>query len=201
MWKEIKKEAVKPVVQAAPAKDYSTAKAIAVKLIKMFEGCNLHAYPDPASELYAQLSRRNILRKWVSGDVTEIPKDLQKVSGGAWTIGYGETLNVKQGDVWTQEQADKVLSERVTGFLEGVLKACPALAAESPERIASCVSLAYNIGLTAFAKSTVVKKANEGDWHAAGDATLMWNKAGGVVIEGLNKRRKIERDVFMSVGV
>ena len=45
-------------------------------LIKSFEGCVLHAYPDPAS------------------------------GGEPYTIGYGHTGGVKPGDTCTQERAD-----------------------------------------------------------------------------------------------
>lgn len=193
---------VSPILrEKAPVQEFPEALRIAVKLIKMFEGCNLVAYPDPASELYSQFSRRNILRKWMNGDVTEVPKDLQGLSGAPWTIGYGETVGVKLGDVWTQEQADSALEAHAKEFLASAIKSCPKLATEAPERLAACVSLAYNIGSGAFAKSSVAREINEGDWQSAGSAFLLWNKAGGVVMEGLVKRRKIERDVFLSVAV
>jgi len=173
---------------------------IAVKIIKMFEGCNLVAYPDPASDFYKALSANNLLRKWLKGEVglSDIPKDLQKLSGAPWTIGWGETRGVKCGDVWTQEEADKRLEARVAEFLTSTIKTCTKLNGEPPERAAACTSLAYNIGKDAFAKSTVARKINEGSWHCAADAFLMWTKAGGVEMEGLVKRRNIEREIFMS---
>jgi lysozyme len=36
------------------------------------------------------------------------------------------------------------------------------------------------------------RKINEQNWEAAKDQLLLWNKAGGRVLPGLDKRRKAE---------
>lgn len=118
---------------------------------------------------------------------------------GVWTIGYGETRGIRKGDVWSQERAEMALERAVAEFMESVIKACPKLAVEAPNRLAACVSLAYNIGLTAFAKSTVCKKITEGKFAEAADAFLMWNKANGQVLNGLVRRRTDERNLFIGV--
>ena len=74
---------------------------------------------------------------------------------GIWTIGWGETLGVTAGIVWTQEHADAVLRRRVAQFMLATLARCPALHLEPPSRVAACVSLAYNIGVGAFGASSV----------------------------------------------
>jgi len=60
------------------------------------------------------------------------------------------------------------------------------------------VSFAYNVGLGNLQRSTVRTKANRGEWEAAADALLLWNKAGGKVYAGLDRRRKEERAFFLS---
>lgn len=117
---------------------------------------------------------------------------------GIPTIGWGETMNVQMGMKWTQQQADDALKARAQHFLTGVLLACPRLAACTSNQQAACTSLAYNIGLSAFANSTVCKRLAAGDRAGAADAILMWNKAGGKVVAGLDNRRKEERRIFMS---
>lgn len=116
---------------------------------------------------------------------------------GIPTIGWGETKGVKMGDVWTQEQADTRLAERVIEFMAGVIKACPQLHLEPPNRVAACTSLAYNIGLAGWAKSTVCRKTMEQSYKEAADAFLLWNKAGGKVVRGLTLRRVAEADLYM----
>lgn len=121
--------------------------------------------------------------------------DAYKCPAGVWTIGWGETLGVKEGDVWTQEQADAVLRRRVGQFMLAALKRCPQLA-DSPSRLAACTSLAYNIGVGAFAASSVRRRTARREHAAAADSFLMWNKAGGRVLRGLTLRRHAERRTY-----
>lgn len=178
-----------------------TAVRIAVKVVKQFEGCQLIAYPDPASPLYEALSTHGLLQKYMRGDIkfSSLPENLRELSGTPFTIGYGETKGVSEGDVWTLEAASERLEARVRGFMQEVFKVCPQLVLESPEKVAACTSLAYNIGVSAFSKSTVCKEITAKNCNSAAEAFLMWNKAGGKVVAGLVARRKIESDLFRSV--
>lgn len=116
---------------------------------------------------------------------------------GIPTIGYGETKGVKLGMKWTQLQADTAILSRVGEFMAGVVAACPSLASEAPYRLAACTSLAYNIGLKAFASSTVCRKTAAKDYKGAADAFLLWNKANGKVLPGLVSRRQAERQLYL----
>ena len=60
------------------------------------------------------------------------------------------------------------------------------------------LSLAYNIGVNGFKKSSVLRHLKNGDKLSAGNAFLLWNKAGGKVLKGLVNRRKKERELFLS---
>lgn len=114
---------------------------------------------------------------------------------GIWTIGWGETKGVKEGDVWTQEHADQMLLLRTIEFMLGTATNCNTL---SGARLAASTSLAYNIGIGAFSRSTVCRRAKRKEWRGAADAMLMWNKAGGRVLKGLTLRRQVERLLFLS---
>ncbi|KQW87356.1 hypothetical protein ASC94_28655 [Massilia sp. Root418] len=116
---------------------------------------------------------------------------------GVWTIGWGETLGVAEGMVWSQRQADAELERRVAQFLLGVFKRCPALHLEPPQRAAACVSLAYNIGLGAFGASSVCRKTMAQDLAGAAESFLLWDKAGGRRVAGLARRREAERTLFL----
>lgn len=117
-------------------------------------------------------------------------------SVGVWTIGYGETLGVHEGLTWSQEQADARLRVRAGQFLLAVLKRCPRLHLEPPERWVACVDLAYNIGVGAFGASSVCRKTNRGEFAGAAEAFLLWNKAGGRVLPGLDIRRHWDRGTY-----
>lgn len=60
------------------------------------------------------------------------------------------------------------------------------------------VSLAYNIGPHAFEASTLLKKLNVGDYYAAAEQFLRWDKSKGQILKGLVKRRAAEKKLFLT---
>jgi lysozyme len=72
-----------------------------------------------------------------------------------------------------------------------------ARARNRPNQLAASVSLAYNIGTTAFCRSTVARRFNAGQWKAGCDAFLMWDRAGGRKVRGLTRRREAERAICL----
>ena len=116
---------------------------------------------------------------------------------GVWTVGFGATgPDVYQGLVWTQEQAD----ERFTRDLQRFERDVESLLTFEPtsNEFSAMVSFAYNVGVNALAKSTLLRKFNAGDIEGAANEFLRWNKAGGKVLDGLTRRREAERDLFLS---
>lgn len=142
-----------------------------LNFIKKHEGCRLKAYKD---------------------------------SVGIWTIGYGTIeypngVKVKQGDVITQAEAEFFLEHNanekyaaIKGYIKAIL---------NDNQLTAIMSLVYNIGISGFINSTVLKKINNGNTDAEIKAAwLMWNKGriGGVLkeIPGLTARRKDELDLY-----
>ena len=118
-------------------------------------------------------------------------------TGGApWTIGYGTTKGVKLGMVITAEQAEKMLRDDVAKFESGVSALLKVPTTQG--QFDAMVSLAYNIGLGNFGKSTLLRKHNEKCYSCAAGQFPAWNRAAGKVMNGLTRRRNAERDVYMS---
>ncbi len=65
------------------------------------------------------------------------------------------------------------------------------------EMFDACVSLCYNIGGRAFSRSSVVRHINAYNYGLSADSFLLWKKAGGKVLQGLVKRRRAERLLFL----
>ncbi len=67
----------------------------------------------------------------------------------------------------------------------------------SDSQLAALVSLTYNIGIGAFARSTLLRKLNAGDVRGAADEFLRWSYAAGIPVRGLKRRREQERTIFL----
>lgn len=60
------------------------------------------------------------------------------------------------------------------------------------------ISLAFNCGGTAIARSTLVRRLKAGLMSDAADEFLRWNKVKGQELEGLARRRAAERQLFLT---
>lgn len=112
-----------------------------------------------------------------------------------WTVCYGETDGVKRGDHYSKAECDAMLAGRLEEFERGV-RSCVS-ASLTDRQMAASISLAYNIGVGAFCRSSVARAFNAGDIRGGCDAFLRFNRAGGIVFPGLTKRREAERQLCL----
>jgi len=118
-----------------------------------------------------------------------------KCPAGVWTIGYGHTKNVKQGDVITEVQAEILLIYDLNDFENCIKKNVRIPLTQN--QFDALVSFCFNVGCGNFLKSTLLKKLNEGKIAEAAKEFLKWNKAGGKELAGLTKRRQEEMELFL----
>jgi lysozyme len=119
---------------------------------------------------------------------------------GVWTIGFGTTVypngvKVKKGDVCTKAQAVTFFQHDLRRFEAAVNQAVKVVINQN--QFDALTSLTYNIGEASFKGSTLVKQLNAGNYKAAADQFLVWNKGGGKVMKGLERRRAAERELFL----
>jgi lysozyme len=112
------------------------------------------------------------------------------IPGDVPTIGFGTTHGVKMGDTIDPVKALQRKISDINKF-EGALKQCVTVPLHQRE-YDSYLSLAYNIGPTAFCNSTLVRLLNEGQYSEACKQILRWDRAGGRVVPGLTNRRQAE---------
>ena len=121
------------------------------------------------------------------------------VKGDVPTLGFGTTGGVKMGDVTTPPQALARALADVQKY-EGAIKRCVTVPLHQHEYDAYA-SLAYNIGPTAFCKSSLVKKLNVQDYPGACNEIMRWAYYKGKncaapeharLCGGLAKRREAE---------
>lgn len=113
------------------------------------------------------------------------------VPGDVPTIGFGETRGVRMGDRTDPVRALIRLQSSADEYAQAVRRCAPVPMHQ--HEFDAFVSLTYNIGPNAFCRSTVARRLVVLDYAGACDAILMWNRAGGRVLQGMVKRRQEER--------
>lgn len=118
-----------------------------------------------------------------------------KCPAGVWTIGYGHTgPDVIPGLVWTPEQAENALRDDVTRFAAGVRRI--VYSHTTGPQFNALVSLAYNIGINALHKSTLLRMHNRANYQQAAQEFARWNKSNGRILGGLVARRSAEAELY-----
>ena len=129
-------------------------------------------------------------------------------SARVWTIGYGSTYYPNGKRVTgrdkpiTRDYAETIQRHVIATDFEPVvndlLKREIASGFVNQNMYDAIVSLTYNIGVSGFRRSSVLRLLKQGDKLNSGNAFLLWNKAGGKVLNGLIRRREKERKLFLS---
>jgi lysozyme len=120
-----------------------------------------------------------------------------------WTIGWGHTHNVKEGDVCTPKQADKWFLEDTAEAIHHVSKMMSVLEIDlTQSMIDALVSLVYNEGPKAIDQSNTIYRAlSKEDWFGAWRGFSLWIIEGGKPSLGLARRRGKEMDLFLEDGM
>lgn len=106
----------------------------------------------------------------------------------------GDIKNVVVGKRYTPEECRESLDRALIAHATPVMKCTPGLRKDGMDyQRAAAVSLAYNIGVNAYCRSTVDRRFDAGNVRGACDAFLAWRFAGGREIRGLKLRRERER--------
>ncbi len=131
-------------------------------LVKEFEGLRLKAYKCPA---------------------------------GVWTIGYGHTSaagapEVREGMEITKAEAEEILKRDMVQYEKGVEKLVKIKITQG--QFDALVDFAYNAGVGALAKSTLLKRVNEERFDDVPAEFMKWTKGGGKELPGLVRRRRAE---------
>ena len=152
----------------------TNAAALAATIVKNFEGFSATAYPDPAGQTKT------------------------------YSIGYGHQIvpgdGLSTSSVVTMDQANTLLMSDLSASINTVNNSVMSPTPLEPTQTAALVSLAYNIGGTAFKNSTLVSDLNSGNTAAAAAQFNNWVYAGGTVNSSLVARRTQEQALF-STGV
>ena len=119
-----------------------------------------------------------------------------------WTIGYGHTSaagapTVTPGMKITRAKATEILKSDLAVFERGVADLVKVDLAQNQFDV--LVSFAFNCGLGALRKSTLLKRVNAGRFDAVPAELMKWTKGGGKVLPGLVRRRRAKAEMWRSL--
>lgn len=140
---------------------------------------------QPSAWLYDYLKGREQFR----------PTAFKPTKDDVWTLAYGHTKGVKEGDTCTMAEGLALLQADVAWAVDDVNKhvTYPLNQAEFD----ALVSFVYNVGGPNFNTSTLLRDINGGHVEAAADELLKWDHQGAAILAGLLTRRKEERTHFL----
>ena len=119
-------------------------------------------------------------------------------SGGKMTVGYGHLIvpgdGVALGDIIDPIKATELLSKDVKYAVDGVNNNVTSSITQN--QFDALVIFVYNVGVTAFKNSTLLKMLKAGDVKGASEQLLRWDKVNGVSVSGLHNRRVAEQTLF-----
>lgn len=137
-----------------------------IDLIKSFESLRLEAYPDPGT------------------------------GGDPWTIGYGHTEGVSEGDTCTEDEANEFLQNDLAQCIQGVTDLVTTNLNDN--QFSALVSFAFNCGVHNLKISTLLREINDSNFNHIVVNFEMWDKANHKVMTGLFRRRAAEAALFMT---
>ena len=146
------------------------AVAVALPLVKEFEGCRLQAYPDP------------------------------ETGAEPWTIGWGTTryydgAAVRKGDRISQELADALLAGRLERDARTLARTIPGWSQLGVNQQAALLSFSYNCGPHWYGHAgyqTLSAQIRNQAWGEVPAALMLYVNPGGPSEAGLRRRRKAE---------
>lgn len=112
-----------------------------------------------------------------------------------WTVCYGQTgPKAYRGAKYTDSECMDMLRDSVGVFYDR-MDACMTNKSVPVSVQASMLELGYNAGSTALCESTMMRKANAGDYKGACEELHKWINAGGKPSRGLVNRRNASREM------
>lgn len=132
----------------------------------------------------------NFIKRWEGRELKAY-----RCPAGRWTIGYGHTEDVEEGDKITASEAELLLIEDLRDRAQALARGVNVPVTEG--QYIALLSLAFNVGVGAVKKSSLLRYLNLGRVDDSANEFLRFIYASGEVSEGLKNRREAERKLFL----
>lgn len=115
---------------------------------------------------------------------------------GVLTVCYGHTgADIIKNKTYSPVECKAMLDKDLQPFARSVDRSVKVPTNEYQK--AALISFSYNVGVSAFERSSLLRQLNAGNYQAACDGLRQWTYAGGKQWKGLMNRREVEREVCM----
>lgn len=165
--------------------EYQRTLVLAEEVAKPYESCRLNAYWDPVG--FPTRGWGHLLSR------TTKQQTMQRL--GFTSAEADEWLSITWPEQ-TQAEADAVFLKDLGKAYNSVMRLVKVQL--KPEQVAALVDFAFNCGAGNLQISTLLRMINRGEIIEAADEFPKWNKAGGIILRGLTRRRRSERCLFLS---
>ena len=125
------------------------------------------------------------------------PANVATIGYGATYYPYGEDVTLSDAPI-TKEEGEKLLKVMMDKYEEGVERYVTSDI--NANQFSALVSFAYNCGLGSLKKSTLLRRVNSNPNNPdISKQFARWKHANGVVLKGLERRRKEEAELYFSL--
>ncbi|MFW0776978.1 MAG: lysozyme [Rickettsiales bacterium] len=117
--------------------------------------------------------------------------------GGKLTIGYGHVIREDERDTLhniTKLEAESLLTNDVCVAEDAICRLVNV--SINQNQYDALVSFIYNVGVGAFARSTLLRHINNGEFEKAAEQFQRWIYSSGKKLSGLIRRREAEAELF-----
>jgi len=123
---------------------------------------------------------------------------IYKCQAGIDTIGFGHALRKgEKFDIITHAEAEELLQQDILIAYRNINQLLKVTLNEN--QIAAIISFVFNVGVAAFARSTLRQKINREEHEVVPKELMRWVYAGGFISKGLVKRRKMEGEIYSAL--
>ncbi len=116
--------------------------------------------------------------------------------GGVWTVCYGHTgSDIIRNKIYSDAECTAMLNKDLQPFVRSVERSVKVPATEYEK--AALISFSYNVGVSAFEHSTLLKDLNARRYSKSCEDLKSWIYVDGRPWKGLMNRRDIEQEVCL----
>jgi len=138
---------------------------VGLQLLTLWEGSKAKVYKDSAGHLLLK---------------SEIAADAIKIGGQLVRLRFG----------LTEDQIRGLLAQDLVRFEDAINKNVKVTLSQN--QFDALVAFCFNVGVSSFLRSTLLKAINNGTLDAVPDQLRRWNTVGGKPVPGLVNRREKE---------